>query len=352
MRSVLQVLQKNPFDTIGGVESVSLGFDKAFESLGIEAGYLFVGDSVSVHGRRVFTLRHMFSALSCDFGYCSPFALGRFVRSFDDILVHHPSPFLLLVLALTGVRFDVYYHSDIVRQRLTGALIFPLIVACLARSRWVFVSSPNYPQRSLTLGLFRKKIRLLVPSADEGLLTVTPDEEIMSRIPRPYFLFLGADRSYKSLDAVRRAAELANDGGYMYVLAGPGTERYEGPNLLGLGQVGVESKAALLRGCLGVVLVSTSRAEALGVCLIEGLMFGKPLITTNIDSGPSFVNIDGVTGYMVASGDPLALLAASSFIQRDQRKIFRENCLHRYRELFSFDSFVKKVDLVYGARDE
>jgi len=46
VRSVLQVLQKNPFDTIGGVESVSLGFDKAFEALGIERGYLFVGENV------------------------------------------------------------------------------------------------------------------------------------------------------------------------------------------------------------------------------------------------------------------------------------------------------------------
>ena len=352
MRSVLQVLQKNPFDSIGGVESVSLSFDKAFEALGIEPGYLFFGKGVSVPGRRVFTLRYMFSALSCDFGYCSPSALGRFVRSFDDVLVHHPSPFLLLMLALTGVRFDVYYHSDIVRQRLTGALIFPLIVACLTRSRWIFVSSPNYAQGSLMLGLFRKKIRLLVPSADESLLAVTPDEEIVSRIPRPYFLFLGADRSYKSLDTIRCAAELADEGDYMYVLAGPGTERYEGPNLLGLGQVGVESKAALLRGCLGVVLASSSRAEALGICLIEGLMFGKPLITTKIDSGSSFINIDGVTGHMVASEDPEGLMAASSFIRADQMELLRENCLYRYRVLFSFDSFVKKVDLVYGVRDE
>jgi len=343
VRSVLQVLQKNPFDSIGGVESVSLGFDKAFEALGIERGYLFVGENVSIHGRRVFTLRHMFSALSCDFGYCSPFALARFVRSFDDILVHHPSPFLLLVLALTGVRFDVYYHSDIVRQRLTGALIFPLIVTCLARSRRIFVSSPNYAQGSLTLGLFTKKINLLVPSADEGLLTVTPDEGILSRIPRPYFLFLGADRSYKSLNTIRRAAELEDDGSYMYVLAGPGTEWYEGPNLLGLGQVGLKSKAALLRGCLGIVLVSSSRAEALGVCLIEGLMFGKPLVTTRINSGPSFVNVDGVTGYAVAVDDSVALNEACWKLFSREIQGVESNSASRFSRLFSFDAFCDSV---------
>jgi len=343
VRSVLQVLQKNPFDSIGGVESVSLGFDKAFEALGIESGYLFIGKATSVPGRRVFTLRYMFSALSCDFGCCSPFALSRFVRSFDGILVHHPSPFLLLVLALTGVRFDVYYHSDIVRQRLTGTLIFPLIVECMARSRRIFVSSPNYAQGSPTLGLFRKKIRLLVPSADEGLLTVTPDEEIVSRVPKPYFLFLGADRSYKSLSTISRAAELADDGGYMYVLAGPGTDRYEGPNLLALGEVGVESKAALLRGCLGVVLVSSSRAEALGVCLIEGLMFGKPLVTTRIHSGPSYVNVDGVTGYSVAVGDPVALNEACRKLFSREIPGVESSSANRFSRLFSSDAFCHSV---------
>lgn len=343
MRSVLQVLQKNPFDSIGGIESVSLGFDKAFEALRIESGYLFIGQNASILGRPTFALRHLFSALSCDFGYCSPFSVSRFVRRFDGVLIHYPCPFLLLVLTLTGVRFDVYYHSDIVRQRVTGALIFPLIVACLSRSRRIFVSSPNYVCGSPVLRLFRKKIRLLVPSADESLLAIAPNEEIVSRIPRPYFLFLGADRSYKSLDTIRGAAELAMTGGYMYVLVGPGTELHDGPNLLAFGQVDVESKVALLRGCSGVVLASNSRAEALGVCLIEGLMFGKPLVTTQINSGQSYVNVDGVTGYCVAINDPVALNEACRKLFSQEILGVESNTVDRFNQLFSFNVFCQSV---------
>ncbi len=44
------------------------------------------------------------------------------------------------------------------------------------------------------------------------------------------------------------------------------------------------------------------RTEAFGVTLLEGAMYGKPLISTEVGSGTSHVNIDGQTGIVVPPG--------------------------------------------------
>ena len=77
-----------------------------------------------------------------------------------------------------------------------------------------------------------------------------------------------------------------------------------------LGAIPDEDKVALLTLCYGVVFPSHLRAEAFGVSLLEGAMFGKPMISSEIGTGTSHVNVGGVTGLVVPPGDSAALRAA------------------------------------------
>jgi len=63
----------------------------------------------------------------------------------------------------------------------------------------------------------------------------------------------------------------------------------------------------LLQLCRAVVFPSHLRSEAFGMTLVEGAMFGKPLISTEIGTGTSFINISGETGLVVKPDDPVSL---------------------------------------------
>jgi glycosyltransferase involved in cell wall biosynthesis len=73
------------------------------------------------------------------------------------------------------------------------------------------------------------------------------------------------------------------------------------------GRVGAAEVRAALEGARALVLPSF--AEGLPVVLMESLARGRPVITTSIAGIPELVR-DGEEGWVVPSGDPLALSAA------------------------------------------
>ncbi len=52
--------------------------------------------------------------------------------------------------------------------------------------------------------------------------------------------------------------------------------------------------------------------------LLEGAMLAKPLISSEIGTGTSYVNIDGETGLVVPPSDPLALRSAMTVLTDDR----------------------------------
>ena len=56
-----------------------------------------------------------------------------------------------------------------------------------------------------------------------------------------------------------------------------------------------QEKAYCYQKCVGVVFPSDMRSEAFGVTLIEGAAFSKPLISCEIGTGTTYINLDGET---------------------------------------------------------
>src|SRR5262249_26227807 len=115
-----------------------------------------------------------------------------------------------------------------------------------------------------------------------------------------------------------------------------------------VGPVGDEDKVALLTLCHALTFPSHLRSEAFGISLLEGAMFGKPLITAEIGTGTSYVNVDGETGLIVPPSDARALRTAMETVWNDQTLAERlgEQAQARFYANFTADKMVDKyVDL-------
>jgi rhamnosyl/mannosyltransferase len=98
-----------------------------------------------------------------------------------------------------------------------------------------------------------------------------------------------------------------------------------------------DEKFSLFQLCRGVVFPSFMRSEAFGVTLLEGAMYGRPLISTEVGSGTSHVNIDGKTGIVVPPGSPKALRKAMDQLWHNPDIVqhMGRNARQRYEELFT-----------------
>jgi rhamnosyl/mannosyltransferase len=156
-----------------------------------------------------------------------------------------------------------------------------------------------------------------------------------------YFLFIGVLRKYKGIDYLIEASKKSR---LPIVIAGSGplhkhyTELSKShDNVSLLGQISDTEKVALIQGCRGFILPSHLRSEAFGMVLVEASIFAKPLITCEIGTGTSFVNLDQETGFVVPPKNPKELALAMNKLANDvelARKM-GVNARNRYERNFS-----------------
>lgn len=263
---------------------------------------------------------------SCDLG--GPEAFWRYARNVrwaDIVHLHYPWPFadLLDLLSPQGKPRVMTYHSDIVKQKVLGKLYHPLMRWTLSRMDAVVATSPRYAQTSPVLTRFVRPERLHAIPLCMADATAEPelaaDTDILQRLSlqgRPYVMSLGVLRYYKGLHVLVEAARQIQGA---VVLAGNGPEEAAlraQVAALGLdnvhfaGLVNESDKHTLLRHCTALALPSHLRSEAYGMVLLEAAMHGKPQVSCEIGSGTSWVNQDGVSGFVVPPEDPAALATA------------------------------------------
>ena len=120
------------------------------------------------------------------------------------------------------------------------------------------------------------------------------------------------------------------------------------PNMGGLslpceGKVCMRVKIKRVRG---IVFPSYLRAEAFGVTLLEGAMYGKPLISTEVGSGTSHVNVDGETGIVVTPGSSKALRHAMDqlYTRPEMAALMGKRARKRYEQLFTGELMGRRYD--------
>jgi glycosyltransferase involved in cell wall biosynthesis len=303
---------------------------------------------------RIVRSRSWAAPASCNLGGVG--SLVRFRRLAKDADVVHyffPWPFadVLHWLACPRKPTVMTYISDIVRQRWLGAAYAPLMWRTLRSVDAIVANCPAYAKTSPVLvdETLSRKLRVIPLGIDESAYPQAGDERVLTRLglqpAQPYFLFLGVLRYYKGLHTLIQAACSV---GAVIVIAGSGPEgmtlqqqaqRAGVDNAIFSGQVTDSEKVALIKNCLALVLPSHLRSEAFGMVLVEAAMFGKPMISCEIGTGTSYVNLDNETGFVVPPESAAELAAAMSRLLNDfalAGKLGRA-ARRRYEKLFSGD---------------
>jgi len=249
------------------------------------------------------------------------------------------------------------YHSDIVKQRLLLKLYTPLMHRFLASVDQIVTASPNYLQSSTVLQQYKDKTKVITYGLDKQSYPPVTQERCdfwHQRFPQGFFLFVGVMRYYKGLHILLDAC--ANcDLPVVIVGAGPmeaalraQAARMQLRKVHFLGALPDADKSTLLSLCHAVVFPSHLRSEAFGISLLEGAMFGKPMISSEIGTGTTYINIDGETGIVVPPEDPEALRKAMHRLWNDPALASEmgKAAARRYAELFTQDRMgLAMVDL-------
>jgi rhamnosyl/mannosyltransferase len=110
-----------------------------------------------------------------------------------------------------------------------------------------------------------------------------------------------------------------------------------------------QEKADLMTLCYGVVFPSHLRSEAFGISLLEGAMYGKPMISSEIGTGTTFINIAGETGLVVPPSNPVALRKAMRQLWEnpEQAAEMGKRAEARYWEYFTAETMVQSYADLY-----
>lgn len=99
---------------------------------------------------------------------------------------------------------------------------------------------------------------------------------------------------------------------------------------------------------LDISVLPSALPEPFGGVVVESMAFGKPVVGTRIGGTAEQIE-DGVNGYLVEPNNHVQLASAIERLLIDigERKRMGDNGLRRYRALFEFEVFYKKILQVF-----
>lgn len=357
---VLHVFKTYLPDSFTGIERVIWEIAEGAARRGIESHVLSLSAKPHAHAIRIG--HHTAHKAKLDLYLASTglslSLFGQFRRlaaEVDLIHYHFPWPMMDLLHALTrvGKPSVVTYHSDIVRQRLLSRLYSPLMHRFLGSVDRIVATSPNYAKSSRVLQRYRSKTTVIPIGISEP--TEQPSQartdQWREKVGSGFFLFVGALRYYKGLPFLLEAARTTE---LPVVIAGKGElegeiARMGLPNVTMVGPVADIDKEALLSLCTAFVFPSHLRSEAFGVSLLEAARAGKAMISCEIGTGTSYVNVNGETGLTVPPADPGALASAMERIWGEAvlAQEMGAAARTRYENLLTADQMVESYVAIY-----
>ncbi len=352
-------------DTIGGVEQVINQLARETEKLGVTNEVLSMSatkteGTVTVDGHLVHRCRSNIEIASTPFSLSAFFKFKKLVREADIIHYHFPYPFADALHLLAGQNKPsvVSYHSDIIKQKRLLKLYRPLMRMFLSKVDRIVAASPNYLKSSDVLSHFEKKVNVIPYGLNKSSYPLPSAGRLIAwkkQFGSRFFLFLGVLRYYKGLHILIEAARTTD---YPIVIMGAGPIEHElKKQVLELGLQNIhfvgflpdEDKVALLELCYAVVFPSHLRSEAFGISLLEGAMYGKPLISSEIGTGTTYINIDKETGVVVPPSEPIALRQAMDYLWNnpEEAQLMGKRAEERYWKLFTAKQMAKSYFQLY-----
>lgn len=364
----LRILQVNKayYPHIGGIESLIKQYS---EELGqfddVEVKVLVCRSEKgktqheTINGVDVTRAGSMGTYFSCPLSLSFIRLFRKMAKNADVVEIHLPFPLADLALMLSGFkgRVVIAWHSDIVKQKKLLTLLKPIITKTLKRTDCIIVATEGHINGSDWLPAYRDKCRV-IPYG------ITP-EEYLSIERKPVLTELCTDKNsvkvfftgrlvyYKGVDVLLKAFEkvkncelfIAGTGELEAQLKAYTKERKMDEKVHFLGFLPDETLRQAYADCDIFVLPSVVRSEAFGIVQLEAMVYGKPVINTNLPSGVPHVSLHEETGLTVSPSDEKALAEAINKLASDKelRETFGKNAAERVQTYFNEKNVIKEL---------
>lgn len=354
MTKVLHIYKTSWLESLGGIEtsvkniSENIATNKNFN---IKVIFLSSDKEIKKTIKNVHyeSYKKNFSIASCPFSINFLLSFKKNIDWADIVHFHFPWPFadFLYLFFLPSKKCTVVtYHSDIVRQKFFLFFYKPLMNFFLKNVDIIVATSPQYKKSSVPLSNFNKKIKIIPLGLNLNDYR-EPSKDLLSywkdKINCDYFIFIGVLRYYKGINVLLDAAKNQN---FKIVIVGTGPlensvkdrivqEKLK--NVILLPAIGEFDKHALIKNSIGLVLPSVYRSEAFGMTLLEGAIFSKPLISTEMKSGMSYIIKNKISGFLLPPGDFKSLRRSLLFLYKHKKKA----CLMGIQSRKRFNQFFK-----------
>lgn len=280
----------------------------------------------------------------------------KVVKGHDILLIHHPFPLASLARFLYGTKTSllaVWYHSDIVRQRVLYWLVYPFLYFDLKSARVIFVSSHRLAENSPLLSKFLDKCQV-IPFGIDPVYYQDDYHDQVSDLHRRYGRFMlavGRLVYYKGYPILLEALKTA-PGKLLIIGSGPLETRLRRMikiNNLTERVIIISNRPDNLvpyyQACEFLVFPSQARTEAFGLVQIEAMACGKPVINTNLPTGVPEVSLNGETGLTVPIKDNVRLAEAIKSLWEDEDLRLKLGAAARKKVSLEFSKDKFKADL-------
>lgn len=294
-----------------------------------------------------------------------PRLLRKAAEKADLLHFHLPNPTAVVAYFLSGIQkpLVVTYHSDIVRQKILKKFYTPFSKYFLSETNAIIATSSSYAHTSEELFHYRHKCHIIPLSIqpagkNHNNAPAISCEDIRKRFGSQLILFVGRFRYYKGINFLVKAMK-GVDAKLLLIGSGPLEKRLKGyvaslelqEKIVFLGEVSDKDISSYFKACDVVVLPSIYKSEAFGMVLLEAMSYGKAVVSTELGTGTSFVNINDKTGLVVPPCNVKALSTAINQIldDRDLRREYGEAGKKRVKQYFDLQNMVDQVMSVYSA---
>ena len=280
----------------------------------------------------------------------------------DLIHVHLPNPLAELSAMCVDPSIPIlaHFHSDIVRQKSLIRAYRPLLEAFYRRAKCIILPSPHHAGVSPFVSPHRDKCRVVPFGIDLFRFDLDPEQEKKAEQLRdgpPAVLCVGRLVTYKGFEYLVRAIENLNARLW---IVGTGPLESELKELIQkcniqdrvtlLGEVSARDLASYYHACEVFALPSVTNAEMFGIVQLEAMACRKPVVSSNLPTGVSWVNQHGVTGLLVTPASTEELTKAISTLLGNRQLRVEMGQAGRLRVEKKFTSQKMASDLlqIYG----
>ena len=367
-KGMLRVLEVNKayYPHIGGIESLVRQYTEELGALkNVQLRTLVCRDdrgstySEKVGGRNIVRAGSLGTYFSCPLSLSFVRLFRRMAKNADVVHINVPFPLADAALLLSGYKGKVVvsWHSDVVKQKKLMKFYKPFMDSLLKRADVILTATQGHIDGSDYLPQYRSKCRVLPYGiTPEDYLSVERKPVLTEKLNDKNAVkvfFTGRLVYYKGADILLKAFAKAEN--CELFIAGTGElekslKHYAAVNGLDkkvhfLGFLPDEELKQAYADCDIFVLPSVVKSEAFGIVQLEAMVYGKPVINTDLPSGVPYVSVHGETGLTVPPSDPDSLAAAINRLASDRelRETFGRNAAECVAEQFNEKNIIKEL---------